>query len=329
MTGASQPTFHADLNPRLPLASSADELSVFTLTGTAHDPRRRDPDTGIVDPSRVPHQLNLSLGTTAHTHTWDVDFSTKPIQDWTQAITTTVRTNELDVRLVAGQYSNGVFFDKIYWQQPVALDFQSKGASFSGVPGVWRYQLTDLPAGAVLYDVTDPDAPVLLHTLEQPDEPENYIGLFLPTIRRTSPGVQQNIQAVKKMEGPALTFQDGPNARDYIVAGQGTLHTPNLAAHSPVDLTNGNADAIYIAPDHFLAALEPLVAHRRSQGYKVQTVDVQAIYDSWSFGRVDPAAIRNFLRYATANWKEAPISAVLVGDGTATRLITWGTATPI
>jgi hypothetical protein len=63
-------------------------------------------------------------------------------------------------------------------------------------------------------------------------------------------------------------------------------------------------------------ALQPLVSLRTSQGYRVATVDVQSIYDSWSFGRVDPAAIRDFLRYVVSTWNPAPIAVVLVGDGT-------------
>jgi len=50
----------------------------------------------------------------------------------------------------------------------------------------------------------------------------------------------------------------------------------------------------------------------------VAKVDVQDIYDEFSFGRVDPEAIRSFLAYAYHHWNggEAPPEYVLlVGDG--------------
>jgi hypothetical protein len=49
----------------------------------------------------------------------------------------------------------------------------------------------------------------------------------------------------------------------------------------------------------------------------VAVVDVQAIYNGWSGGQVDPNAIRSFLRYARATWQTAPVAVTLVGDGTA------------
>jgi len=76
------------------------------------------------------------------------------------------------------------------------------------------------------------------------------------------------------------------------------------------------ADEVYITPAALRTALAPLVAHRQSQGYRVLVVDVQDIYDAWSYGQVSPSAIRNFLRYAVYYWQPAPIAAVLVGDST-------------
>jgi hypothetical protein len=49
----------------------------------------------------------------------------------------------------------------------------------------------------------------------------------------------------------------------------------------------------------------------------VRVVDVQSIYDAWSFGMVDAKAIRSYLRFAVDNWSPKPIAAVLVGDGTS------------
>ena len=177
--------------------------------------------------------------------------------------------------------------DAIDYSLPVKLDFGGKGANFQGVDGTWRYKLTGTPTGTkggrALYDITDPTHPVLL----------------------TIPG------------GAAFDFQDGPDAHRYTMTGDGTFFTPAIAAHKPVNLgAAGAAHEIYIAPAQFNAALQPLIDQRKSQGYQAKIVNVQAIYDSWSYGMVDAKAIRSFLRFAAGKWSPTPLAAVLVGDGT-------------
>ncbi|MCB0082186.1 MAG: hypothetical protein KDE47_14695, partial [Caldilineaceae bacterium] len=95
--------------------------------------------------------------------------------------------------------------DKVYWQQPVQLNFQSKGAAFSGVDGNWRYQLTNTAANRALYDITDPLKPVILS---------------IPS-------------------GANVQFEDGPAAHDYLLSGPGVNFTPILSKHTPVNFTNG------------------------------------------------------------------------------------------
>ncbi len=62
-------------------------------------------------------------------------------------------------------------------------------------------------------------------------------------------------------------------------------------------------------------ALQPLLAHRTADGFDVALVKVQDIYDEWSYGRIDPMAIRSFLSYAYHNWATPPGYVLLVGDG--------------
>ena len=79
--------------------------------------------------------------------------------------------------------------------------------------------------------------------------------------------------------------------------------------------SNG-ADLVVIAHPSMLAAVEPLVALRRSQGLSVALVDVTDVYDEFAFGQRTPYAIRDFLRQAARTWRKAPRFALLVGDAT-------------
>ncbi len=172
--------------------------------------------------------------------------------------------------------------DRIAWERPVRLLFGGGGGRFSGVSGRWTYRLDGAPAGAALYDVTDPDDPALL-------------------------------------TGAGGRFEDGGEGqipRDYLLAGPGNLGAPALSAWQPADFGTP-AEVLYIAPVELHAALAPLAERRRAQGLSVRVIDVQALYDAWSYGQVAPEAIRSFLRYAAARWQPAPRAVVLVGDGSS------------
>jgi Peptidase family C25 len=102
--------------------------------------------------------------------------------------------------------------------------------------------------------------------------------------------------------------------------GAQIAHQPIVQPRAHIDLTRRlNAEAIYIAPAAFHDALAPLIALRNAQGVSTALVDVQAIFDTWSYGQVSPQAIRSFLRYARQNWFIAPRAVILVGDGTFDR----------
>ncbi|GAB4201562.1 MAG: C25 family cysteine peptidase [Roseiflexaceae bacterium] len=168
--------------------------------------------------------------------------------------------------------------DTIAWERPVQLSFGGAGGMFHGVAGRWVYQLSGLPGDAALYDISDPLAPQLLG-----------------------------------LSGGAF-LDDSASPRSYLLAGPGTLAEPVLAPVAPYDL-NTAASVLYIAPASLHAALAPLVEWRRAQGRSVRVIDVQALYDAWSYGQVNPEAIRSFLRYTAAHWQPAPSAVTLVGDG--------------
>jgi hypothetical protein len=261
-TGPGQPAapFSATLTPTLPLASGPITL---TMNGVAY--------------TRSQHHMRVTMGSAQASATWTGD------SNWTNVLSFSDNVAQLTGELVPGGVYDGVELDSITWERPMALDFGGRGAQFVGLPGTWRYQLANMPAGAVLYDVGNPLAPVRL-----------------------------------TLPAGATQFQDGPDQHTYLLAGPGTLHTPAITANAPVDLSAPlNADVLYIAPAVFHSALAPLVARREAQGHTVRVVDVQAIYNAWSYGQVSPEAIRSFLRYAASAWSRAPMAVTLVGDGTS------------
>jgi hypothetical protein len=208
-------------------------------------------------------------------------------ENWRAVITTTagVANARLTLSQSESSYSGAsVWFDQAQWEQPAQLQFNNNGAIFTGLSGRWRYQWQGAPqvAGQYrFYDITDPASPVLL------------------------------------TGATAAGFEDGPTARTYLLAGAAMIATPEVQAHTPANFTaTTGAQALYIAPQEFLTALEPLLEQRRSQGYTALAVDVQTIYDAWSYGQISAEAIRTFLRFARQQWQQPPIAVTLVGDAT-------------
>lgn len=204
------------------------------------------------------------------------------VGDWTQVLTFAAKGASASVRLPAGAGPDGVKPDAVEWRRAVGLNVGGRGAFFAGVNGLWQYQLTNTPAGSALYDISDPDRPISLGTFA----------------------------------GGSAAFVDGPEQRRYVLAGPGTLWAPTIARSQPYDFVSP-AREIYIAPAQLHGALTPLLARRQAQGYSARAIDVQAIYDAWSFGQVSQEAIRAFLQYAAAAWNPPPLAVTLVGDGTS------------
>ena len=122
------------------------------------------------------------------------------------------------------------------------------------------------------------------------------------------------------VESGTLRFQDkaASGERTYVAASQEALLVP--AAIEPatgVDLRQNATGADYIAVVHpdFIEALQPLMDYRRSQGLRVSVASIDDVYDTFSFGMPDPAAIREYMIYARDHWTgPAPRFLLLVGD---------------
>lgn len=137
-------------------------------------------------------------------------------------------------------------------------------------------------------------------------------------------------------DGYYLSFQASEiSRRRYrVVPGDSIVSVPQTSlADAPfTSLENlrsrsERADYLVIYYDGFKAAADSLAAWRRehlplygaSAPFDTKTVPISALYDQFSGGRTDPAAIRNFLRAAFYNWNEGgsprrPTFVTFLGD---------------
>lgn len=107
----------------------------------------------------------------------------------------------------------------------------------------------------------------------------------------------------------------------YFLSSQAALTAPlAIEPDFPSSWSSPSHEADYIAVVHpsLWNAIQPLMDHRTAEGLRVAKVDVQDVYDEWSFGRRDPEAIRSFLTFAYQHWNGTgprPQYVLLVGDG--------------
>ncbi len=123
-----------------------------------------------------------------------------------------------------------------------------------------------------------------------------------------------------------IVFQDtiGAVGRRYAAVTADGWHKPlrlELDSPSSLQALGQGAEHLIITHADFAQAAQRLAAWRNRDDrfgppLNSRVVDVQDIYDEFSGGLVDPAAIRNFLQWAYNEWDPAPFFVLLLGDGT-------------
>ncbi len=142
-----------------------------------------------------------------------------------------------------------------------------------------------------LFDVTFPDNPVLVTNV--------------PAVSNGNGGYNLRIPANR-----AYIM--------YAVEDSAILTADTLVQNFPSTLSTpaNNADFIIISHRDMLTQANSWAAYRASRGMNVKVVDIEDIYDEFSFGLMSSNAIRDFLLYAKTNWQTQPNYVMLIGDST-------------
>lgn len=89
-----------------------------------------------------------------------------------------------------------------------------------------------------------------------------------------------------------------------------------LSFNQPSQLNSGanGADFLLISHQTLLPSAAPLATTRQGQGLSVARVDVEDIYDEFSFGVHGPQAIKSFLAHTVTHWSAPPRYVIFLGD---------------
>ncbi|MCK5148196.1 type IX secretion system sortase PorU [bacterium] len=155
--------------------------------------------------------------------------------------------------------------------------------------GLYRCRLSGFSAEPYVWDVTDPE-----------------------NISRKSVVADGTIYTVLSDNA------DGTACRLIAFDDTAVLEPTELEKVLPLNLRLDSigAQLVIIAHSDFLSEAQRLADHRRSySGISVNVVDIADVYNNFSWGLVDPVAIRDFLRYSQLHWDTAPEYVLLMGDG--------------
>jgi CSLREA domain-containing protein len=144
-------------------------------------------------------------------------------------------------------------------------------------------------AAVRVFDVTDPDA-----VEEVSAKVEARKSGYAATFATSRTGERRLL---------ALTDDKADRSGKLSTNEVSRLRTPNHAA-----------SLVIITRRDFFTAFDSLAALRAGQGIKTELIDIEDIYDEFSFGNKSPQALKDFLRYAKANWKVAPQYVLLGAD---------------
>lgn len=109
-----------------------------------------------------------------------------------------------------------------------------------------------------------------------------------------------------------------PNGSDRTIVFLGSARAAKPAALAANSISNwndkkNNADYVIVTHASLASAAEPLAAKRKAEGLKTVIVDVEDLYDEFTYSDHSPDAIREFLR-RTRDWKTSPRYVLLLGD---------------
>ncbi len=105
----------------------------------------------------------------------------------------------------------------------------------------------------------------------------------------------------------------------YLAVGPQGLKSPEVLpwgeSKPRLRQARNRADYLLLAPTHLVEAAKRLADYRAGRGLETMVVDIEHIYNEFSYGFPNPHAIRDFLTYSHKRWRRAPRYVALVGTG--------------
>jgi hypothetical protein len=139
-----------------------------------------------------------------------------------------------------------------------------------------------------VFDLTFPDNPTLLTNLTIENNAGNY----------------------------SVTMPSNRGRVAFAAEDSTLLSASSIIANVPSSLATAahNGELLIVSYSGWMTQANDWANYRRSQGMTVEVVDIEDIYDEFSYGSVDTTGITQFFQFAKNNWQTAPNYILLLGD---------------
>ncbi len=187
-------------------------------------------------------------------------------------------SNPSDINLVE---SIKVDYERNYIARQNTLSFYAKPNKRFEVKGFSNSNLR-------VFDMTYPDSPTIVTNLQITQENGSF-GVSIPANR--------------------------PKAM-FAVADSAVLPVDTIEQSTPSTLANANHNAglLIISHKNWLTEAEAWANYRRNDGFSVEVVRVDDIFDEFNYGILSANSVRSFLQFAKNNWQTPPNYVLIIGD---------------
>jgi len=138
-------------------------------------------------------------------------------------------------------------------------------------------------------------------------EPENALLVTGMEIKQSGSGYSVNFEAVVSDNRTyyAVEADDFKSPDELIVDTSSNLQSPR-----------DDIDYIIVTHEKLYDTVQELKQYRAAKGFNIEIVQMQDVYDEFSYGIKDINALKSFLTYAYTNWNsnDHPAYVLLVGD---------------
>ncbi|HEY0461020.1 MAG TPA: C25 family cysteine peptidase [Pyrinomonadaceae bacterium] len=263
------------------------KIFTFNLTGVDFNAAGAQLDLGIQGIFAAPHEVKVTLN---GVELGTITGSGKVLMNGSYPIPTSVLhegQNTLELQAFGGLTDASVIesikasYNRKYEAMQNQLSFYTSNYRTTVVSGFASQNVR-------AFDLSYPDTPTLISNLTINNNNGNY-NFTIPSNR-----------------GRAV----------YAVEDSAILAPASITANTPSTLstTAHNGELIIVSYKDWMTQSNDWANYRRSQGLSVEVVNVEDIYDEFSYGTPFSSAMTQFFEYAKNNWQTAPNYVLLMGD---------------
>lgn len=156
------------------------------------------------------------------------------------------------------------------------------------------------------------------------NRPSTVRGFTSPNIRvfnvnnPLEPRLVTNLEVVPEDGEYGVALLAGPERNLLAVEDTGLSSVASVVANAPSTLSTpaNEANLVILSHGNFITQANAWANYRRGQGFDVDVINVEDIYDEFGFCVTSSNAIRSFLDYAKNNWQTPPQYVLMIGDST-------------